>query len=64
VNLAKAGRPKIAWCDDSKLATSNLINFVRKLFGGAKRDRECDMSKWHDNLAEYYPVEGDVSGSQ
>jgi len=33
MNLAKAGRPKIAWYDDSKSATSNLMNSVQKLFG-------------------------------
>ena len=33
MNLAKVGRPKIAWYDDSKLATSNLMNSVQKLFG-------------------------------
>ena len=33
INLVKVDRPKIAWYDDSKSATSNLMNSVQKLFG-------------------------------
>jgi hypothetical protein len=33
MNLAKVGQPKMAWYDDSKLATLNLMNSIKKLFG-------------------------------
>jgi hypothetical protein len=32
INLANAGLPRMAWYDDLKSATSNLIYFVQLLF--------------------------------